>query len=137
MGSARVFAIALMVAGCSSTQEATPVATVSAVPVEVLPSASKGLSPQQVAGPVMGRSSVFRECFDRYALEHPGAAGTVRVWFQIAPTGRVVETRLEENTFQDAAVADCIIEGILSTTFDVATNGTSATFPFVFKAPAS
>ena len=82
----------------------------------------------------MSRSGAFRACYESAAAGSPGLSGTVSVSFGISPGGDVTTASIAGSSLHNQRVEGCVLRNIKRLHFPAADKGSSATFPFAFKA---
>jgi hypothetical protein len=78
----------------------------------------------------------FRCCFDIWAKDHPGAAGTVKMVLKLKPDGALTSVEFADTANRVADVEPCVAELAKSLTYPRSPSGKVTTFsyPFDFKA---
>jgi hypothetical protein len=79
----------------------------------------------------------IKTCYDEAVKAKPGLAGTVKVAFVIAPTGKVSEAKVDNSTTKWGPLDQCLVGKLKSWTFPKPEgNGEVAImYPFIFEDP--
>lgn len=85
---------------------------------------------------VRSKRDGFRCCFDVWAKDHPGSAGTVKMVLKLKADGSVISVNFDETPARVADVEPCIAELAKSLSYPKSPSGKETTFryPFDFKA---
>jgi TonB family protein len=79
----------------------------------------------------------IKTCYDEAAKAKPGIAGTIKVAFVIAPSGKVSEAKVDNSTTEFGPLDQCVVGKLKSWTFPKPEgNGEVAImYPFIFEDP--
>ncbi|MBI5525561.1 MAG: AgmX/PglI C-terminal domain-containing protein [Deltaproteobacteria bacterium] len=91
------------------------------------------LDPTVISKTVKSRLRSIQSCYERELKKNPALAGKITIAFTISSEGAVVETRVEHDTMNNTAVADCIMGAIRRLKFATSECGNvPVSYPFVF-----
>ncbi len=96
---------------------------------------AEGLSKDAIMQVVKRHQNEVKFCYEQQLQEQPSLKGKVAVAFTVGPDGKVLQANATQDTFPDAAVADCIVARVRRWEFPKPEGGgeVTVTFPWVFK----
>jgi hypothetical protein len=95
-----------------------------------------GELPKEVVARVMyGARAALRLCYEGELPSDPKLKGSLRVDFEIGPSGAVQNQKLEESTLHNARVEQCVLKNLAKVEFPRPPKGEAVpvSFPFTFK----
>jgi len=96
---------------------------------------AKELSPSVVARVMHGARPALRLCYEAELPANPKLKGSMRVDFEIGPSGAVQGQKLEESSVKNANVEQCVLKNLAKVEFPRPPGGEAVpvSFPFTFK----
>jgi TonB family protein len=84
---------------------------------------------------IRSRINEIRHCYEKALLAEPGLEGRVVIRFVIGADGKVASATVEESTFDEDVIENCMLEAIKRLTFPTTKDGgvNVVIYPFVLK----
>lgn len=89
-----------------------------------------------VRGAILEITPGIQRCYQDALLEVPDLSGRIAVAFTVEAVdgvGRMVESRIDDDTLRDGPMSDCVARSVQALQFDPPDDRMSVTWPFVFS----
>lgn len=132
-----ILAVSLLFVGCSTNPKSKTTSQLKTVKISSKKSAKgvpSGLKPKEIKTVVDTNFNQIEKCHEKYAQDYPKVSGIVEIKFIIGSTGKVVSSKVVEDSLGNEDINKCIIKKTLQWMFPKPRGGKNVTvlIPFAF-----
>ena len=105
------------------------------IPIIPMPPVIKysDLSPAIIKRTVMSRAAAYRHCYERQLQGHTQLGGVIKVEIKVASSGRVILTRVIEDTMKSKSVEQCLLAQLKQLRFPRSPTRKMSTIRYPFR----